>query len=163
MHRPCESIGLRLPAGTGKTSLAQSPSVCSSREGRIAPTLSTKPLGQGHDLKDGQVPRGPAEELLAASLGDAHLGSHHGPGGPLRARLRRSGLCHGLHEALSFKGSVEVRARRQTVDEVLLHWMHVARYHCAAQAPFLFVGTKSDLAGEDILALGPVHIILSSW
>ena len=23
--------------------------------------------------------------------------------------------------------------RRQTVDEVLLHWMHLARYHCAAQ------------------------------
>lgn len=34
--------------------------------------------------------------------------------------------------------------RRQTVDEVLAHWLHVARYHCAEEAPFLFIGAMGD-------------------
>ncbi|CAE7943744.1 drkC [Symbiodinium sp. KB8] len=44
--------------------------------------------------------------------------------------------------------------RKETVDEVLLHWLHVARYHCGPQAPFLFVGMKKDLVPqEEVTAL----------
>ncbi|CAE6920173.1 Tak1 [Symbiodinium natans] len=39
--------------------------------------------------------------------------------------------------------------RRETVDEVLLHWLHVARYHYGPQAPFLFVGMKKDLVPQE--------------
>ncbi|CAK9107957.1 Mitogen-activated protein kinase kinase kinase 7 (Transforming growth factor-beta-activated kinase 1) (TGF-beta-activated kinase 1) [Durusdinium trenchii] len=43
--------------------------------------------------------------------------------------------------------------RRATVDEVLLHWLHVARYHCAEKAPFLFIGAKSDRDPQEAKAL----------
>lgn len=129
------SVALVGCTGTGKTSLAQSASA-----------------GRDFQLEAAAVSR--AGPTLSSRRHQALLGTG------MRVDLWEAPtweltLDPETHFARGCDGVIFVMdcTRRQTVDEVLAHWLHVARYHCSAEAPFLFIGAKGDLASEEAEAL----------
>eukprot|EP00435_Cladocopium_sp_Y103_P025886 s2344_g6.t1 len=133
-------VGCAGLVGTGKTSLAQSASAedvqLQEPAALRAPTLNSR--CHRARLKAGLVYlwEAPTWELMLdpeslGGLGDGVALTH--------AQLRKH-FAQGC-DAVIF---VMDCTRRQTVDEVLAHWLHVARYHCAEEAPFLFIGAMGD-------------------
>mmetsp|Transcript_3192 Transcript_3192/g.7488 ORF Transcript_3192/g.7488 Transcript_3192/m.7488 type:complete len:535 (+) Transcript_3192:26-1630(+) len=126
------SVALVGCAGTGKTSLASraaSQSQDAQRGDAEAPTLSVR----RHDAVVQEEGSAVRVELWEAPIWDLALDPE--------AHFSRG--CDAAIFVLDC-------TRRETVDEILLHWLHMARYHYSPEVPFLFVGTKKDLVPQDV-------------